>query len=48
MTVRLSGLVSWVKKENNSDIFNRCTIHTQAPASKKLNPTLHETLTEAA
>jgi hypothetical protein len=47
MTGRLSGLVSWVKKENNSVIFNRCIIHRQALVSKKLNPILHETLTEA-
>jgi hypothetical protein len=47
VTGRLSGLVSRVKKENNSVIFNHCIIHRQALASKKLNPILHETLTEA-
>jgi hypothetical protein len=47
VTGRLSGLVSWVEKENNSVIFNRCIIHRQALASKILNPILHETLTEA-
>jgi hypothetical protein len=46
MTDRLSGLVSWMKKENNSVTFNHCVIYTQALASKKLNPILHETLNE--
>jgi hypothetical protein len=48
MTGRLSGLISWVKKENNSVIFNHCIVHRQALVSKKRNPILHETLTEAA
>jgi hypothetical protein len=47
VTGRLSGLVSCVKKENNSLIFNHCIIHRQALASKKLNPILHETITNA-
>jgi hypothetical protein len=47
MTGRLSGLVSWIKKENNSVISNHCIIRRQALASKKLNPILHDTLTEA-
>jgi hypothetical protein len=47
MTSRLSGLVSWVKIENSSVVFNHSIIHRQALASKKLNPILHETLTEA-
>jgi hypothetical protein len=47
MTGRLSGLVSWVKRENNSVIFNYCVIHRQALAPEKPNPILHETLTEA-
>jgi hypothetical protein len=33
VTGRLSGLVSCVKKENNSLIFNHCIIHRQALAS---------------
>jgi hypothetical protein len=37
----------WVKRENNSVIFNYCVIHRQALASKKPNPILYETLTEA-
>jgi hypothetical protein len=44
---RLSGLVSWAKKENSSFIFNHYIIHRQALASKKLNPIFHEILTEA-
>jgi hypothetical protein len=44
MTCRLSGLVSWVKKENKSVIFNHCIIHRQALASKKLNAILHKIL----
>jgi hypothetical protein len=47
MTVRFSGLVSWMKKENNSVICNHSIIHKQALASKKVYPILHETLTEA-
>jgi hypothetical protein len=47
MTGRLSGLVLWVRKENNTVIFNHCIIHRQALASKKLNPILRETLTDA-
>jgi hypothetical protein len=42
MTGRLSGLVLWVRKENNTVL-----IHRQALASKKLNLILRETLTDA-
>jgi hypothetical protein len=35
-------------KKKKTVAFNRCTVHWHVLASKKLNPVLHETFTEAA